>query len=72
MSQLFRTWTGQSQKSQSSQDHGGFDPLSGHYGHLTDAQEEALREFKKICSEKGLYHYPSDKTPASHDDPTLL
>lgn len=42
---------------------------SGHLGHLTEHEEQALVEFKTLLEEKGLYK-PND--PNSHDDPTLL
>lgn len=42
---------------------------NGHLGHLTEKEEQALREFKASLEANGLYkHGP----PASHDDPTLL
>ncbi|OTA64807.1 CRAL/TRIO domain-containing protein [Hypoxylon sp. EC38] len=42
---------------------------SGHLGHLTEHEEQALVEFKTLLEEKGLY---KPGNPASHDDPTLL
>ena len=44
------------------------DVVSGHLGHLSDAQEAALATFKEKLAKAGLYQ-PS---PPSHDDPTLL
>ncbi|RYP63961.1 hypothetical protein DL771_008996 [Monosporascus sp. 5C6A] len=41
----------------------------GHLGHLTEKEEEALREFKGLLEAKGLY---KRGPPATHDDPTLL
>ncbi|RYP27849.1 hypothetical protein DL767_007497 [Monosporascus sp. MG133] len=41
----------------------------GHLGHLTEKEEQALREFKDFLEAKGLY---KRGPPASHDDPTLL
>ncbi|RYO82972.1 hypothetical protein DL766_007024 [Monosporascus sp. MC13-8B] len=42
---------------------------NGHLGHLTEKEEQALREFKESLEAKGLYERGP---PASHDDPTLL
>ncbi|KAI4864770.1 CRAL/TRIO domain-containing protein [Hypoxylon rubiginosum] len=42
---------------------------SGHLGHLTEHEEQALVEFKTLLEEKGLYQ-PGNLP--SHDDPTLL
>ncbi|RYP51895.1 hypothetical protein DL768_002863 [Monosporascus sp. mg162] len=42
---------------------------NGHLGHLTEKEEQALREFKAFLEAKGLY---KRGPPASHDDPTLL
>ena len=44
----------------------------GHLGHLSDAQQTALVEFKEICAESGLYKPAVDGKPSSHDDATLL
>jgi hypothetical protein len=41
----------------------------GHLGHLSDAEEGALRGFKVFLEEKGLYR---PGPPPSHDDQTLL
>lgn len=47
---------------------------SGHVGHLTENQKDALARFKKLCEEKGYYVPGSDdgKTLPTHDDETLL
>ncbi|KAI1761221.1 CRAL/TRIO domain-containing protein [Hypoxylon sp. FL1150] len=42
---------------------------SGHLGHLTEHEEQALVEFKTLLEEKGLYQ--TGNLP-SHDDATLL
>ncbi|KAI2640708.1 CRAL/TRIO domain-containing protein [Hypomontagnella submonticulosa] len=42
---------------------------SGHLGHLTEHEEQALVDFKTLLEEKGLY---KPGHPPSHDDPTLL
>ncbi len=41
----------------------------GHIGRLNDQEEEALKNFKLLVREKGLYR---PGPPPSHDDPTLL
>ncbi|KAK5658402.1 hypothetical protein OQA88_2379 [Cercophora sp. LCS_1] len=41
----------------------------GHLGHLNEAEEEALRNFKMFLEEKELYR---PGPPPSHDDQTLL
>lgn len=41
----------------------------GHIGHLTESEEQALKDFKVLLEEKGLY---KPGPPPSHDDPTLL
>ncbi|KAH9821971.1 SEC14 cytosolic factor [Teratosphaeria destructans] len=47
---------------------------SGHVGHLSDSQQGALTNFKKLCQQKGYFVPASDdgKDPPSHDDETLL
>ncbi|KAJ5995070.1 hypothetical protein N7481_002047 [Penicillium waksmanii] len=52
--------------------------LAGHLNHLTPEQEEKLREFKSVCSERGYYTEAvkegegvEAKEP-SHDDATML
>ncbi|KAL8287506.1 hypothetical protein RQP46_003364 [Phenoliferia psychrophenolica] len=48
------------------------DRLAGHTGHLTTEQEDALVEFKAQLAKDGFYTPPTDTTPPSHDEPTLL
>ncbi|KAI0917472.1 hypothetical protein AcW1_007336 [Taiwanofungus camphoratus] len=52
------------------------DVLTGHLGHLNEAQERALAIFKDVLANARLYTPPSQvdghTTPASHDEPTLL
>jgi hypothetical protein len=48
------------------------DPLTGHLGHLSEAQEHALEKFKAICQEQKLYTPEHDGKRASHDDSTML
>ncbi|CAK3966366.1 Hypothetical predicted protein [Lecanosticta acicola] len=45
---------------------------SGHVGQLTPKQTAALDDFKSLCQSKGYFSPGDDKTPASHDDETLL
>ncbi|KAI0538063.1 CRAL-TRIO domain-containing protein [Xylaria digitata] len=42
---------------------------TGHLGHLTEHETQALADFKVLLEEKGFYKPGS---PPSHDDPTLL
>ncbi|KAI1352428.1 CRAL-TRIO domain-containing protein [Xylaria sp. FL0043] len=42
---------------------------TGHLGHLTEHEQQALIDFKTLLEEKGLY---KPGPPPSHDDPTLL
>ncbi|KAI1131561.1 CRAL-TRIO domain-containing protein [Nemania abortiva] len=42
---------------------------TGHFGHLTEHETQALAEFKTLLEEKGIY---KQGPPPSHDDPTLL
>jgi hypothetical protein len=44
----------------------------GHLGHLSEAQETALEEFRKLCAESGVYKPATEASPASHDDVMLL
>jgi hypothetical protein len=44
----------------------------GHLGHLTQQQEEAFKNFKLYCAEKGYYTPADGDKEASHDDPLLL
>lgn len=46
--------------------------LAGHIGHLTAQEEATFLEFKKLCAEQGFYHPPTENSPASHDDGTLV
>ncbi|TFK52692.1 CRAL/TRIO domain-containing protein [Heliocybe sulcata] len=55
-----------------SNSHSGHDILSGHPGHLTPDQEQALSTFKQNLSSTGAYKPGSDSTPTSHDDAILL
>ncbi|KAI9701968.1 MAG: hypothetical protein M1836_001312 [Candelina mexicana] len=50
------------------------DPLNGHVGHLTEPQQRAFSDFKRIIAEQRLYIPPNEGTggKASHDDATLL
>ncbi|KAG6826635.1 hypothetical protein H0H92_015052 [Tricholoma furcatifolium] len=48
------------------------DVFSGHSGHLTNSQQEALEGFKANLLKSELYTAPTDAATASHDDPTLL
>ena len=51
---------------------GEFGYPTGHLGHLTGPQQEALVTFKQICASKGLYTPASEGVAPSHDDTTLL
>ncbi|RYC63979.1 hypothetical protein CHU98_g2237 [Xylaria longipes] len=42
---------------------------TGHLGHLTEHETQALADFRTLLQEKGLYR---PGPPPSHDDPTLL
>ncbi|KAJ8117771.1 hypothetical protein ONZ43_g4126 [Nemania bipapillata] len=42
---------------------------TGHLGHLTEHETQALADFKALIEEKGIY---KQGPPPSHDDPTLL
>jgi len=85
MSQLYRTLTGQSQRSH----HSGhstetrhsihrtgttltIDPLAGVLNHLSPAQEEKLEQFKEWLQKDGWWTPPGPNGKASHDDATLL
>ncbi|KAL8828668.1 MAG: hypothetical protein Q9170_006499 [Blastenia crenularia] len=46
--------------------------LKGHIGHLTEQEEKALIEFKKISADQGVYLPESSTQRASHDDGTLV
>jgi len=49
-----------------------FQPLEGHLGNLSTAQEKSLEAFKESLTKAGLYSPAIDGQDASHDDPTLL
>ncbi|KAF8073450.1 CRAL/TRIO domain-containing protein [Lyophyllum atratum] len=49
-----------------------YDFFSGHLGHLSAAQQEALETFKTNLAKAKLYTPPTDLSNASHDEPTLL
>lgn len=51
---------------------GEFGYPSGHLGHLTEPQQSALVDFKKLCTASGLYKPASDGQPPSHSDAVLL
>jgi hypothetical protein len=50
----------------------GPDAFAGHLGHLNQEQHTALRRFKELVTEKGLYRPPTRESKASHLDETLL
>jgi hypothetical protein len=83
--ELYRTLTGQSQKShqshqseKSKQIHqtpsraSTKDPLVGHLNHLTVSQEAALESFKTALHTRNLWKPGTSATRPSHDDATLL
>ncbi|EXJ79828.1 hypothetical protein A1O3_08113 [Capronia epimyces CBS 606.96] len=85
MSQLYRTFTGQSQKSHHSHQTDAStpthptlsrtntaDPLTGTLHHLTPVQEEKLEEFKERLLKAGWWTPDGVNGKASHDDGTLL
>lgn len=86
MSQLYRTLTGQSQKSHQSRQSSDLstpahstlsrtntaDPLTGTLHHLTPAQEEKLEEFKSRLLKGGWWSPDGVNGKPSHDDGTLL
>ena len=45
---------------------------SGHLGHLSPSQTEALGQFKDLVAQAGLYKPATGNQMASHDDTTLL
>ena len=51
---------------------GEFGYPTGHLGHLTAAQESALVDFKKLCTDAKLYNPGSGDNPPSHRDAVLL
>lgn len=44
----------------------------GHLGRLSDEEEAALKAFKKLCTDTGLYKGPKDDEFGTNDDATLL
>ena len=83
MSQLYRTMTGQSQKSQISEQTTlanspslsrttTTDPLTGTANHLTAVQVEKLQEFKRQLEKGGWWTKNGVNGKPSHDDGTLL
>ncbi|KAH8651618.1 CRAL-TRIO domain-containing protein [Tricladium varicosporioides] len=44
----------------------------GHLGHLTGEEEEAFKNFKALCQEKGYYNPGEEGDYGTHDDATLL
>jgi hypothetical protein len=83
--ELYRTLTGQSQKShqshqseKSKQIHqtpsraSTKDPLVGHLNHLTVSQEAALERFKTALHTRNLWKPGTSASRPSHDDATLL
>jgi hypothetical protein len=82
---LYRTLTGQSQKShqshqsenskqvhQTSSRASTKDPLVGHLNHLTVSQEAALERFKTALHTRNLWKPGTSASRPSHDDATLL
>ena len=85
MGSLYRTLTGQSQKSHRSHLSDGSskaqpvltkttttDPLSGVLNHLTEAQGHKLVEFKELLHKDGWWTPEGPNGKPSHDDGTLL
>src|SRR5437016_13694267 len=80
--ELYRTWTGQSSRSQRSGQSkqiqqtstrgSARDPLSGHLNHLNASQEAALDKFKSALHQQGLWMPGTSASRSSHDDATLL
>lgn len=48
------------------------DFFSGHVGHLSSAEQDALATFKSNLTEANLYSPSTELAKASHDEPTLL
>ena len=46
--------------------------LQGHVGYLTNEEEVAFEEFKKLSVKEGYYTAATDEHKASHDDGTLM
>ncbi len=85
MSELYRTLTGQSQKSSQSKEQAHLtpstsvltkttttDPVSGVLNHLTQPQEGKLDEFKARLQKEGWWRPDGVNGKPSHDDGTLL
>lgn len=81
MSGLYRTLTGQSQQSYTSeaskqtpslQKTTTTDPFSGVLNHLTDAQSQKLDQFKARLEKEGWWTRVGINGRPSHDDGTLL
>jgi hypothetical protein len=83
MDSLYRTLTGQSQKSHHSDGSGSAahpvltkttttDPLSGVLNHLTQGQEQKLEDFKALLQKEGWWSPEALNGKPSHDDGTLL
>ena len=79
MSQLYRTLTGQSQKSYKSTQANSTltkttttDPFSGVLNHLTESQSHKLDQFKDRLEKDGWWTREGVNGKASHDDGTLL
>jgi hypothetical protein len=78
MSQLYRTLTGQSQKSHQSetlapaQTNTTTDPLSGVLNHLTEPQGNKLDDFKQRLQKGGWWSPEGINGKPTHDDGTLL
>jgi hypothetical protein len=80
--ELYRTWTGQSNKSQQTEQSkqiqqtstrgSAKDPLAGHVNHLSAVQEAALDKFKSALHDRGLWKPGASASRPSHDDATLL
>ena len=45
---------------------------SGHLGHLSQPQKDALETFKQLCEENGYYKPGTGSELASHSDETML
>lgn len=83
MAALYRTLTGQSQKSHQSEQSSHVahtvltkttttDPLTGTLNHLTPVQEEKLDEFKAQLLKTGWWSPDGVNGKPTHDDGTLL
>ena len=79
--EMYRTWTGQSQRSHTTQsDHvhpattrgSTVDPFAGHLNHLSEKQEAAFSQFKSALAKQGLWTAGGEHGLPTHDDATLL